>query len=31
MRAAYPFSAIVGQNEMKLSLLMAATDPGIGG
>ena len=31
MRAAYPFSAIVGQAEMKLSLLIAATDPGIGG
>ena len=31
MRTAYPFSAIVGQDEMKLSLLIAATDPGIGG
>ena len=31
MRTAYPFSAIVGQQEMKLSLLIAATDPGIGG
>jgi magnesium chelatase subunit I len=31
MRVVYPFSAIVGQGEMKLSLLMAATDPGIGG
>ena len=27
MRTAYPFSAIVGQDEMKLSLLIAATDP----
>ena len=31
MRTAYPFSAIVGQDEMKLSLLIAATDPGVGG
>jgi magnesium chelatase subunit I len=31
MKAAYPFSAIVGQDEMKLALLIAATDQGIGG
>ena len=31
MRTPYPFSAIVGQDEMKLSLLIAAVDPGIGG
>ena len=30
-RATYPFAAIVGQDEMKLSLLIAAVDPGIGG
>lgn len=27
----YPFAAIVGQPDMKLALLIAATDPGIGG
>jgi magnesium chelatase subunit I len=31
MRFAYPFSAIVGQEEMKLALLIAATDQGVGG
>lgn len=31
MRIAYPFTAIVGQDEMKTALLIAATDPGIGG
>ena len=31
MRFAYPFSAIVGQDEMKLALLIAASDPTIGG
>ena len=30
-RAAYPFSAIVGQDEMKLALLIAAVDQSIGG
>jgi magnesium chelatase subunit I len=27
----YPFSAIVGQEEMKLAILIAAVDPGVGG
>src|ERR1043165_6768840 len=27
----YPFSAIVGQNEMKLALILSAIDPHIGG
>jgi magnesium chelatase subunit I len=31
MRPIYPFSAIVGQDEMKLALLAAAVDPSIGG
>ncbi len=31
MRHLFPFSAIVGQDEMKRALLMAAVDPSIGG
>lgn len=31
LRAVFPFSAIVGQEDMKLSLLLTAIDPGIGG
>jgi magnesium chelatase subunit I len=31
MAVAYPFSAIAGQDEMKLALLIAATDPYVGG
>jgi magnesium chelatase subunit I len=31
MRVAFPFSAIVAQDEMKLALLAAAIDPSIGG
>jgi magnesium chelatase subunit I len=30
-RAVYPFSAIVGQEDMKLALLLTAVDPAIGG
>lgn len=30
-RAVYPFTAIVGQDEMKLSLLLCSIDPNIGG
>jgi len=31
MTATYPFSAILGQEDMKLGILIAAIDPGIGG
>lgn len=31
MPKAYPFSAIVGQEEMKLALLIASVDPSVGG
>ena len=31
LRYAYPFSAIAGQEEMKLALLVAAVDPAVGG
>jgi len=31
MAAPFPFSAIVGQDEMKLAVLIAAVEPGIGG
>lgn len=31
MKPVYPFSALVGQDEMKQALLIAAVDPGIGG
>lgn len=31
MASSFPFSAIVGQDDMKLAFLIAAVDPGIGG
>ncbi len=31
MRTPFPFAAIVGQDEMKLALLVASVDPTIGG
>lgn len=31
MRLSFPFSAIVGQEEMKHAILVAAVDPGVGG
>jgi len=31
MTAPYPFTAIVGQEEMKLAMAIAAVDPSVGG
>ena len=30
-KAVYPFSAIVGQDDMKLAMILTAVDPSIGG
>ena len=31
MTQPYPFSAIVGQDDMRLAMILTAIDPGIGG